>query len=177
MAPPGSHGDIDRGTQDTPRVFSFFVYEIFTLYDWSFHIIPLKDQIPHRSPTTPPHILANVAWFGLLPFRSPLLRQSLWFLFLTLLRCFSSGGSHYSRYFSTEVENFTTEWPSINSAGFPHSDTAGSQDLDSYPTIIVVLHVLLRYVMPRNPLSALISDLNLVQCTRYDQLLSKMYPS
>ncbi len=39
-------------------------------------------------------------WFGLLPFRSPLLRQSLiYFLFLQVLRCFSSLRSlHYTMY-------------------------------------------------------------------------------
>ena len=32
-------------------------------------------------------------WFGLFPFRSPLLRKSNFFLFLRVLRCFSSPGS------------------------------------------------------------------------------------
>ena len=36
---------------------------------------------------------STLSWFGLFPFRSPLLRESLvYFLFLSLLRCFSSGG-------------------------------------------------------------------------------------
>ena len=39
-------------------------------------------------------------WFGLMQFRSPLLPQSfVYFLFLCLLRCFSSAGSpHYTMY-------------------------------------------------------------------------------
>ena len=39
-------------------------------------------------------------WFGLMQFRSPLLPQSfVYFLFLRLLRCFSSAGSpHYTMY-------------------------------------------------------------------------------
>jgi hypothetical protein len=45
-----------------------------------------------------PHIPPKFPWkvrFGLFPFRSPLLRESrYWFLFLPLLRCFSSGGSY-----------------------------------------------------------------------------------
>ena len=36
-------------------------------------------------------------WFGLVPFRSPLLRESLRFLFLGLLRCFTSPGSSLIR--------------------------------------------------------------------------------
>ena len=38
--------------------------------------------------------------------------------------------------------------------GFLHSDTAGSQDRDSYPTNIAAMCVLLRYFIPRHPLSA-----------------------
>jgi len=42
--------------------------------------------------------------FGLFPFRSPLLRESLCFLFLALLRCFSSGRSLlYSMYSSKDT--------------------------------------------------------------------------
>ena len=42
---------------------------------------------PKFSPATPTE---QAQWFGLFPFRSPLLRESNFFLFLPLLRCFSS---------------------------------------------------------------------------------------
>src|SRR5579859_7020570 len=51
-------------------------------------------QVTNR-PFNPTHTQGvcpfGVVWFGLLPVRSPLLRES--FLVLALLRCFSSGGS------------------------------------------------------------------------------------
>ena len=48
-------------------------------------------------------------WFGLLRFRSPLLTQSLiYFLFLRVLRCFSSPGSlQYSIYFCRDTGGLT----------------------------------------------------------------------
>ena len=39
----------------------------------------------------------TLSWFRLFPFRSPLLRESLRFLFLGLLRCFTSPGSSLIR--------------------------------------------------------------------------------
>lgn len=42
----------------------------------------------YRGPMTPP----KIRWFGLFRFRSPLLTESLRFLFLWLLRCFTSPG-------------------------------------------------------------------------------------
>ena len=40
-----------------------------------------------------PNPTVHAPWFGLFPFRSPLLWKSIFFLFLRLLRCFSSPGS------------------------------------------------------------------------------------
>ena len=49
-------------------------------------------RLMHSAVHTPSHI--SMVRFGLFPFRSPLLRKSLfYFLFLRVLRCFSSGGS------------------------------------------------------------------------------------
>ena len=49
-----------------------------------------------RSFVTPCRVSYNpkrqASWFGLFPFRSPLLRESICFLFLRVLRCFSSPG-------------------------------------------------------------------------------------
>ena len=38
--------------------------------------------------------------------------------------------------------------------GFPHSEITGSKLDGSSPVLIAALHVLLRYVAPRHPLSA-----------------------
>jgi hypothetical protein len=62
-------------------------------------------------------------WFGLLPFRSPLLRESS--LFLEVLRCFSSPGS--------PRHPFGVRSSSITRRGLPHSDTSGSPVASTSP--------------------------------------------
>jgi hypothetical protein len=68
------------------------------------------------SPTTPPP--AYRQRFGLLPVRSPLLGES--FLFLGVLRCFSSPGCRWHSYL------FTVPHPAITPGRLPHSETTGS---------------------------------------------------
>ena len=77
-----------RITQEHPRVLSDFDYGGFTLYAAAFHLLHLSFKIPRRGPTTPETSLR----FGLFRFRSPLLTESILFLFLRLLRCFTSPG-------------------------------------------------------------------------------------
>ena len=45
----------------------------------------------------------------------------------------------------------------VCSAGFPHSEICGSQDICSSPQLIAACHVLLRLLMPRHSPCALIS--------------------
>ena len=79
----------------------FFVYEAVTLYGSPFQNISTKRtqstpcSVSHGPiiPTTPSIQHKQVITykrFRLFPFRSPLFRESLRFLFLALLRCFSS---------------------------------------------------------------------------------------
>jgi hypothetical protein len=77
-----------RVTQELPRRASVFGYGPFTLYGAIFHSLLLTSALPQRGPTTPP----ASRWFGLFRFRSPLLTESFHFLFLWLLRCFTSPG-------------------------------------------------------------------------------------
>ena len=77
-----------RITQEHPRVSADFDYGGFTLCAGAFHLLHLSFKIPHRGPTTPETSLR----FGLFRFRSPLLTESILFLFLRLLRCFTSPG-------------------------------------------------------------------------------------
>jgi hypothetical protein len=82
--------------------------------------------------------------FGLFPFRSPLLGKSLvCFLFLSLLRCFSSGG-----------------WPPCGCylfkiAGCPIRKSGDIMLVCSSPRLIAAYHVLLRLSDPRHPPFAL----------------------
>ena len=76
-------------TQDPTRSASDFNYGTITRYGHpfqnvrlssAFHIVVLQ---PQRDKSL---------WFGLFRFRSPLLTESILFLFLRLLRCFTSAG-------------------------------------------------------------------------------------
>ena len=79
---------LDRVTQEIPKRPSVFGYGSFTLYGAIFHSLHLTSELPCRAPTTPQASLR----FGLFRFRSPLLTESILFLFLRLLRCFTSPG-------------------------------------------------------------------------------------
>ena len=85
--------------------------------------------------------------FGLFPGRSPLLGESLiYFLFLEVLRCFSSLRSPpYKR-----VGIIT-----LQVIGLSHSEIPGSMDICSYPGLIAAYHVLRRLREPRHPPCAL----------------------
>ena len=71
------------------------------------------------------------------------LRNHYCFLFLSLLRCFSSGGM------------LPRKDTMLAHGGLPHSEIPGSQLLCSSPRLIAALHVLHRLCMPRHPPCAL----------------------
>ncbi len=75
-------------TQGHPRADRIFGHRPLTFYGVLFHTLNLIVSVPHRGPTTP----RASSGFGLFRFRSPLLTESLRFLFLRLLRCFTSPG-------------------------------------------------------------------------------------
>ena len=71
------------------------------------------------------------------------------FLFLRLLRCFSSPGS-------PPCVNGLGAWMTgVSPAGFPHSDICGSTDICSSPQLFAAYHVFLRLLVPRHPPCAL----------------------
>ena len=74
-----------------------------------------------------------------------------WFLFLRLLRCFSSAGLPPYDYF---IHHTVMEYCSI---GFPHSEIHESMDICSSSWLIAACHVLLRLLMPRHSSYALSS--------------------
>ena len=82
------------------------------------------------------------ARFRLLPFRSPLLRES---LFLRVLRCFSSPGTLSLAYV------FSQECLDITPGGLPHSDITGSTFASNFPVLFAGSRVLLRLLVPRHP--------------------------
>jgi hypothetical protein len=77
-----------RITQELPRASLDFGYGGITLFAGTFQFLHLSIEVPRRGPTTP----GTSPRFGLFRFRSPLLTESILFLFLRLLRCFTSPG-------------------------------------------------------------------------------------
>ena len=71
------------------------------------------------------------------------------FLFLRVLRCFSSPGLPSKPY------EFRLRYCSITNSGFPHSEILGSKLVRSSPRLIAAYHVLHRLSAPRHPPNAL----------------------
>ena len=80
------------------------------------------------------------------------------FLFLRLLRCFSSPGHLLYSYV------FTIRYIHITVCGFPHSEICGSKVICTSPQLIAACHVLLRLLLPRHPPYALISLIQINAC-------------
>ena len=79
-----------------------FAYRAFTFCGWPFQAIRLEKELI-TSPlagTEPYNPNEQAHWFRLFPVRSPLLRESLQFLFLRVLRCFTSPGCALPSYLS-----------------------------------------------------------------------------
>ena len=91
------------------------------------------------------------------PFARHYSENLFWFLFLALLRCFSSGGVPSYTYV------FSIRWPEMNPAGFPHSEIHGSKAICAYPWLIAAYHVFLRLLMPRHSPCALSNLTSLFQ--------------
>lgn len=134
-----------RDTQDPDQSFPDFAYGTLTLSGPPFQCGSAIRSKPSVGPATP-HQLAPVR-FGLLRFRSPLLTES--FLFLRVLRCFTSPSSPLRSYL------FTARCPGIPQGGFPHSDICGSMPYHNSPQLFAVVHVLPRPLAPRHPPYAL----------------------
>ena len=146
-----------RITQEHPRVLSDFDYGGFTLYAGAFHLLHLSFKIPRRGPTTP----GASSRFGLFRFRSPLLTESILFLFLRLLRCFTSPG--IACFFLPSIAGFRKRRWRITTIRLPHSEISGSKCICHSPKLIAAYHVLHRLLAPRHPLCALKS---LIPCLK-----------
>jgi hypothetical protein len=78
---------VSGATQDTNRLARVFDYRTVTCYGHTFQSVRLT-VVCHDLVLQPQY--DKSFWFGLIRFRSPLLTESILFLFLRLLRCFTS---------------------------------------------------------------------------------------
>ena len=101
----------------------------------------------HETPHDPRP--ASGSGLGSSPFARRYLGNHGCFLFLRVLRCFSSPGLPHRTY------EFSTMSHPITDRGFPHSDTLGSQPAYGSPRHFGVRPVLRRHLAPRHPPRAL----------------------
>ena len=99
-------------------------------------------RYPMRSPTTP--AAPRRRRFGLLPFRSPLLRESTFLSFPPGTEMFQFPG--FAHLYGVT---------GLQPAGLPHSDTRGSVHACRSPRIFAACRVLHRFRKPRHPPSAI----------------------
>ncbi len=97
-----------------------------------------------------PHV-NKLMWFRLFRFRSPLLTESLRFLFLGLLRCFTSPRLAFLDY------EFIQKYLNFGQVGCPIRKSAGQSLLNGSPQLIAICYVLHRLLAPRHPPQALSS--------------------
>ena len=129
------------------RLLLPFDYGAFTLFGGTFQ----------SSSSRYPYTLSQIhnpepLGFGLasFPFARRYLGNRVCFLFLRVLRCFSSPRFLLVSYV------FTYGYMSIKTCEFPHSEISGSRDMCSSPELIAACHVLLRLQVPRHPPNALL---------------------
>ena len=134
---------VPSSTQVPSRSRSAFTYRTVTFSGWLSHTILLTERfVTPMCQALQPRTSKPVR-FGLFPVRSPLLGE--FFLFLWVLRCFSSPGSLLPIYI------FNWEMPLVRNGRFPYSDIPGSALVHSSPRLIAVSHVLHRHLTPRHP--------------------------
>ena len=148
MVPPASHR--------VPRVPWYsgscrrppnFVYGIFTLFDLlSQNSSTIGPPLLMQS-STPRSMPLGLAFF---PFARRYLGNRFFFLFLPLLRCFSSRRSPCKAIYSLCSDR------ALPSAGFPHSDISGSLAMCASPKLFAAFCVLHRSLMARQPPFALL---------------------
>ena len=147
MGPPASHW-ISRAPwySGYSLLFLVFNYRVLTFCDWPSHAIRLTIHYVMRV------LQPRIRKFGLgsSRFARRYYGNRFFFLFLRVLRCFSSPGYLLIDYI------FTYGYLSITLSEFPHSEICGSQDMCSLPQLIAACHVLLRLLVPRHPPCALL---------------------
>ena len=123
-----------------------FAYGAFTLCGAPFQKLPLT--FARHAPTVlQPRVMhCYILGLGSCAFARHYLRNHFCFLFLRVLRCFSSPGLPRALHGDT-----------LARIGLPHSDIRGSICICHSPRLFAACHVLLRLQEPRHPSCALLS--------------------
>ena len=140
------------GYHQTPFTFA---YRIVTFWDETFQTLLLCGWVSSRGPTTP-HVHRYTSGLGCSPVARHYWGNHCCFLFLQVLRCFSSLRS--PPYKNVRIA-------ALRAAGLSHSEIPGSTVICTYPGLIAAYHVLHRLREPRHPPSALNYLLTIVDHT------------
>ena len=158
--PTGFHGP--HGTRDAnSRRRCHFSYRAITVYGRPFQVVRLRHLLVtprprcisiQFAPTTPTaqriHAITD-NWFGLIPFRSSLLRESRLLSLPPGTEIF-----HFPGLASTPY-GFRCRCDSITCRRFPHSGTPGSKPVSGSPGLFAAYYALHRLRAPRHPPYAL----------------------
>ena len=117
---------MSRDTWDPQRFPSPFVYRLITFCESAFQHDSTRFQKTGAGSRNPQPTSKRLAGFRLVPFRSPLLRKSNFFLFLQVLRCFTSLGS------LPLPMNSETDDPDCSGTGSPIRTSPGLRLLAAY---------------------------------------------
>ena len=135
-----------RGTQDTLWVVCLSLTGVLPSSLELSSSLQLNFLLHFESPTTP---LSEKNGLGSSPFARRYLGNRLFFLFLRVLRCFSSPGCLLCAYV------FSTGYPDMTPDGLPHSGIHGSMPAYGSPWHFAADRALLRLLAPRHPPYAL----------------------
>ena len=137
--PSFPQGRLSRGTLVPTSALSPFDYGAFTLFGRPFQVRSPR-VLTHLSVGPNPYRLSGR--FGLLPFRSPLLRESLLLSFPRATKMFQ-----FARFPSADY-GFISGCLGITPNGFPHSEIPGSLPACGSPGRFAACRVLLRLQVP-----------------------------
>ena len=124
---------------------SDFGYGAFTLCGPAFQRVLLSLPCSLVDGPSTPRLRCHSLGLGSCAFARHYLRNHYCFLFLRVLRCFSSPGLPHAPHGT-----------GIAAGGFPHSEIRASIGICPYARLIAAYHVLRRLREPRHPLCALV---------------------
>ena len=140
---------MSRRTQDPLRRERSFNYRVFTFSDGPFQTTSSTPFLCNSMLSVLQPQEASLLVWAMSRFARRYSGNRVCFLFLRVLRCFSSPGLPSMPYV------FRQRYCSITNSGFPHSEISGSKLTYSSPKHIGVSPVLHRLLVPRHPPCAL----------------------
>ena len=134
---------MSRPTQVALLNHALCLYRTLTVFGQTFQIVPIRNMVSFERSYNPTDAVTTVVWALSLSIATT--REiDLFFLFLRVLRCFSSPGWLH-----------ITMVHGLHPCGLTHSDIPGSKPVCGSPGLFAAYHVLRRLQKPRHPPFAL----------------------